>query len=320
MPTDPTASARAYALAVDFGGTKVEAALVDTDGRLVEGSRHRRPTGRNATVPELEDSVGGVVRAAAASLPDGARIVGVGIGSAGPIDRSRGLVSPLNVPHWRDYPMRDYVGSVAAELGLDVPVVLEMDGVAITMAEHWVGAAQGVDNVMGMVISTGIGGGLIVGGRVITGPTGNAGHIGHVEVGDIRGEDTFGNPFALEAMASGPHTVAWARQHGFEGATGEELAAAYAAGDLVAREAIARTGEAVGRAIASATALLDLELVAIGGGFSHSTPDLFDHMRTVIEHHYFPFVRKVRIVPSALSSEGPLIGAAALIHRAHLLP
>jgi glucokinase len=308
------------ALAVDFGGTKVEAALVDADGRLVPDSRFRRPTGRTATVADLEASVGGVVRDALATLPSDARIVGVGIGCAGPIDRVRGLVSPLNVPDWRDYPMRDFIATQVREAGLDVPVTLEMDGVAITMAEHWVGAAQGVDNVMGMVVSTGIGGGLIVGGRVITGPTGNAGHIGHVEVGEIRGEDTFGNPYALEAMASGPHTVAWARRHGFTGTTGEELAAAYAAGDEVAHEAIARTGRAVGHAIASATALLDLELVAIGGGFSHSTPDLFTHMRAVIEEHYFPFVRKVRIVPSGLSSEGPLIGAAALIHRASLLP
>lgn len=314
------------ALAVDFGGTKVEAALVDADGVLLAGSRHRRPTGRTATVADLEASVGGVVRDALAALPADAEIVGVGIGCAGPIDRRRGLVSPLNVPDWRDYPLRDYIGSVVASLGLDVPVTLEMDGVAITMAEHWVGAAQGVDNVMGMVVSTGIGGGLIVDGRVITGPTGNAGHIGHVEVGatfagmPLRGEDTFGAPYALEAMASGPHTVAWARRQDFAGTTGEELAAAYAAGDQVAAAAIDRTGRAIGHAIASATALLDLELVAIGGGFSHSTPDLFTHMREVIEAHYFPFVRKVRIVPSALSSEGPLIGAAALIHRSSLLP
>ncbi|HEY8281473.1 MAG TPA: ROK family protein [Leifsonia sp.] len=308
------------ALAVDFGGTKVEAALVDADGRLVADSRHRRPTGRTATIDDLEASVGGVVRDAVAAAGPDAVILGVGIGCAGPVDRVRGLVSPLNVPHWRDYPLRDFIERTVREAGLSVPVTLEMDGVAITMAEHWVGAAQGIDNVMGMVVSTGIGGGLIVGGRVITGPTGNAGHIGHIEVGELIGEDTFGNPSALEAIASGPHTVAWARRHGFAGSTGEELAAAYAAGDEVAAQAIARTGEAVGRAIASATALLDLELVAIGGGFSHSTPDLFDHMRSVIAEHYFPYVRKVRIVPSALSSEGPLIGAAALIHRAHLLP
>lgn len=313
-------SATPLALAVDFGGTKVEAALVDADGVLLPGSRHRLPTGRTATIADLEASVGGVVRDTLAALPSDATIVGVGIGCAGPIDRKRGLVSPLNVPDWRDYPLRDFIGSVVASAGLDVPVTLEMDGVAITMAEHWVGAAQGVDNVMGMVISTGIGGGLIVDGRVITGPTGNAGHIGHVEVGDTRGEDTFGAPYALEAIASGPHTVAWARRQGFTGETGEELAAAYAAGDEVAVAAITRTGRAVGHAIASATALLDLELVAIGGGFSHSTPDLFAHMRAVIEAHYFPFVRKVRIVPSALSSEGPLIGAAALIHRSAMLP
>ncbi len=193
-------SASPLALAVDFGGTKVEAALVDADGVLLGGSRHRRPTGRTATVADLESSVGGVVRDALAGLPEGATIVGVGIGCAGPIDRKHGLVSPLNVPDWRDYPLRDFIGSVVTSLGLDVPVTLEMDGVAITMAEHWVGAAQGVDNVMGMVISTGIGGGLIVDGRVITGPTGNAGHIGHVEVGAtfageaLRGEDTFGAP------------------------------------------------------------------------------------------------------------------------------
>lgn len=308
------------ALAVDFGGTKVEAALVDANGRLVPDSRHRMPTGRTATIDELETSVGGVVRDALAAIGTDTELAGVGIGCAGPVDRVRGLVSPLNVPHWRDYPLRDFIERTVRAAGFAVPVTLEMDGVAITMAEHWVGAAQGVDNVMGMVVSTGIGGGLIVGGRVITGPTGNAGHIGHIEVGELVGDNTFGNPSALEAIASGPHTVAWAQRHGFTGTTGEELAAAYAAGDEVAAQAIARTGEAVGRAIASATALLDLELVAIGGGFSHATPDLFDHMRRVVADHYFPYVRKVRIVPSALSSEGPLIGAAALIHRSHLLP
>lgn len=308
------------ALAVDFGGTKVESALVDADGRLIDGSRHRQPTGREASSADLEHSVATVVRDALSTVPAGAEVVGIGIGSAGPIERRDGLVSPLNVPAWRGYPMRSFVAGVAAQAGFDIPTNLEMDGTAITLAEHWVGAAQGVDNVMGMVISTGIGGGLIIGGRVITGPTGNAGHIGHLEVGGITGENTFGDPYALEAIASGPHTVAWARTEGFTGATGEDLAAAYASGDPVARRAIERTGEAVGRTIASATALVDLELVAIGGGFSQSTPDLFDIIRSTIANHYFEFVRKVRVVPSGLSGEGPLIGAAALVHRGHLVP
>ncbi|HVX06405.1 ROK family protein [Humibacter sp.] len=306
------------ALAVDFGGTKVESALVTAEGEVVPESRHRAPTGRDATSERLQASVREVMEAALSGL-DG-DLVGVGIGCAGPIDRARGLVSPLNVPAWRDFDLRSFAESVLADNGLDVQVTLEMDGVAITMAEHWVGAAQNVDNVMGMVVSTGIGGGLIVGGRVITGPTGNAGHIGHIEVAGFEGEDTFGKATSLEAIASGPHTVAWARRQGFPGATGEDLAAAYAAGDPVAHAAIHRTGQAVGQAISSATALLDLELVAIGGGFSQATPDLFDVIDETIARHYFGFVRKVRVVPSGLSGEGPLIGAAALVHRAELLP
>jgi glucokinase len=311
---------QSVAVAVDFGGTKVDSALIDSDGELVEGTRHRAPTGRAATSAELETSVRSVVEGALDDLRPGQDLTGIGIGSAGPINRTAGFVSPLNVPAWRDYPLRDFVAGILAERGIDARVHLEMDGVAITLAEHWVGAAQGVDNVMGMVVSTGIGGGLIVGGRVITGPTGNAGHIGHIEVGGMTGDDTFGGVWSLEAIASGPHTVTWARSEGFTGTTGEDLAKSYAAGDPVARQAIARAGMALGQAIASATALLDLEMVAIGGGFSQATPDLFDVIRDTTAHHYFSFVRKVRVVPSGLSDEGPLIGAGALIHRASLLP
>jgi glucokinase len=122
-------------------------------------------------------------------------------------------------------------------------------------------------------------------------------------------------------VASGPHTVAWARAQGFAGTTGEELGAAYAAGDEVAIRAVKRSGMAIGRAIASATALLDLELVAIGGGFSHVTPDIFDVIREPIaERVEFDYIRDVRVVPSGLSGDGPLVGAAALIHRAELVP
>ncbi|GAA4181023.1 ROK family protein [Gryllotalpicola koreensis] len=307
-------------LAVDFGGTKVEAALVRPDGTLVPGSRSRAATGRSAEVAALEASVTQVVLHALASLGEGTELAGAGVACAGPIDRAAGAISPLNVPSWRGYPMRALVERVVTDAGHRVPTRLEMDGVAIVLAEHWVGAAQGAQNVMGMVVSTGVGGGLISHGRVIVGKTGNAGHIGHVEVAGIVGEETFGNPNVLEAIASGPHTVAFARRGGFTGTTGEELAAAYAAGDPVARSAIERTGRAIGQAITSATALLDLEVVAIGGGFSQATPDLFDIIRARVAEHHLEFVRQVRVVPSGLSGEGPLIGAAALVYRADMIP
>lgn len=303
----------ALVLAVDFGGTKVEAGLVDAEGHVLEASRFRAPTGATASSEQLEHAVRTVVEQALAAVPPGDELIGAGIGSAGPITVSTGTISPLNVPAWREYPMRDLVASLLP----GVPVVLRMDGECIALAEHWVGAARDEDNLLGMIVSTGIGGGIILGGRAIAGPTGNAGHIGHVAVGGYDERCLCGGTGCVEAVASGPRTTAWAQSQGWTGSTGEELAASHAAGDPIARAAVERAGRAIGEAIASATALLDFEVVAIGGGFSHVSPALFDHIRAAIaEHAPFPFVAKVRVVPSGLSGSGPLIGAAALIHRA----
>lgn len=302
-------------LAIDFGGTKVEAALVDADGRLLEGSRHRQPTGRDASSEQLAAAVVDVARRALAALPSGARLKGAGIGSAGPINHAEGTVSPVNVPVWRSFALRDLVRSVLTEQRADPMVLLATDGLALALAEHWVGAGKGVANMMGMVVSTGVGGGLILGGRPTPGVTGNAGHIGHIDVSAPGGEGSaVGHPRTLEDFASGPHCVEWARSQGWTGVTGEDLARDYERGDEVARAAIERAGTAIGRAVASAAALLDLELVVIGGGFSAATPDLFRFIRESVASHDFEFVRKVRVVPSSLSGAGPLIGAAALVH------
>ncbi|WP_412161109.1 ROK family protein [Curtobacterium flaccumfaciens] len=307
----------ALALAVDLGGTKVEAALVTDQGVVLRATRFRSPTGPQRSSDELQAAVDEVVTAALGALPADATLVGVGVGSAGPVDEEHGLVSPLNMPVWRGHPLRDRIAALVPD---DVPVTLRMDGLAITLAEHWVGAAQGYEHVMGMIVSTGVGGGLILHGRTVSGPTGNAGHIGHVECGGYDDPCACGGTGCLEAIASGPKTVAWARRQGFAGTTGEELSAAYAAGDEIAVAAIQRSGRALGQAIAAATSLVDLEIVAVGGGFSHVTPDLFEYARqAVAERVEFGFVTKVQIVPTGLSQDGPLIGAAALVHRADVL-
>lgn len=304
------------ALAVDLGGTKVEAALVDPAGHVLPGTRFREPTGAAATRSALADAAITVVRRTLQRVPDGAALVGAGIGAAGPVDEDAGLVSPLNLPAWRGFPLRDLVASEVP----DIPVTLRMDGLCITLAEHWIGAARGYDNVMGMVVSTGIGGGLILHGNTVSGPTGNAGHIGHVEVAGFNDACACGGRGCVEAIASGPRTVAWAREQGWTGTTGEELSADFRAGDPIAARALERAGTAIGQAISSATALVDLEVVAIGGGFSHVAPELFDHIRAAVARRKeFAFVTKVLIVPSTLSADGPLIGAAALVHRADVV-
>jgi glucokinase len=306
-----------YVLAVDVGGTKVEAALVDERGTVLPSSRHRATTGASATSEQLASAVRTVVLATLASVPPGCPLIGVGIGCAGPIHLRAGAVSPLNLPVWREFGLKDLVAELVP--GLDVR--LRMDGLCITLAEHWVGAGLGVDNLMGMIVSTGIGGGLILGGVTVSGPTGNAGHIGHIEVGGFSDSCACGGTGCIEAIASGPKTVAWARTQGFAGSTGEDLALAYAAGDPIAVAAVARSGRALGQAIASAATLLDLDVVAIGGGFSNVTPDLLDFARAAIsERVQFAYATRVRVVHSTLSGDGPLIGAAALIHRGELVP
>jgi glucokinase len=308
---------RAIAIAVDMGGTKVEAAAVDDTGVVLPETRFRQPTGPDRSSDELAASVTSAVEQAIAALPSGTQLSGVGIGSAGPVSEADGRISPLNLPAWRDFPLRDLVASSVPD---GVPVRLRMDGICIALAEHWVGAGRGYDNIMGMIVSTGIGGGLILHGNTVSGPTGNAGHIGHVEVAGFDDPCPCGGIGCVEAIASGPKTVAWARSQGWTGSTGEELSASYASGDSIAAAAVERAGRAIGQAIASATSLVDLELVAIGGGFSQVSPDLFDHIRTAVAtRKQFGFVTKVKVVPSGLSSDGPLIGAAALVHRAHVL-
>jgi len=317
-------AAPAVALAIDFGGTKVEAALVDAGGRLIDDSRHRQPTGREAPSNELAAAVVEVATRALATLPTGMLLMGAGIGCAGPIDHVEGTVSPLNILNWQRFPLRDLIQSVlydhvadnVTDHASEHPVFLATDGLAFTLGEHWVGAGRGVANMMGMVVSTGIGGGLVLGGRPFHGAAGNAGHIGQVEVNAFEGEPTFGHPGALESVASGPHSVAWARRQGWTGSTGEDLARDYELGVESARAAIKRSGTAIGQAISSAAALLNLELVVVGGGFSHATPDLFDFIREPVAAHYFDYVRRLRVVPSSLSGAGPLIGAAALVHLA----
>lgn len=297
-----------YALAVDVGGTKMEAALVAEDGTLVDGSRSRRATGREATPASLDDAVAAIVAHALAALPEGAELVGAGAGSAGPIDRPTGAILPVNMPSARGYGLAEAVRRAAsAVLGREVPTTLGHDGGALALAEAWRGATQEARASLSIVVSTGVGGGFVVNGAYIPGASGNAGHLGQV-----RRE----GGLTLEEIASGPASAAWARQQGWAGETGEDLARDSAAGDAIARAAIERSAKAVGESLADAATLVDLDMVAIGGGFSRVSDDYIDLVQQALTasaaHEYS---RRARVVRSGLGDEGPLIGAAALVLR-----
>jgi glucokinase len=297
-----------YALAVDVGGTKMEAALVSEDGALVDGSRSRQATGREATIDSLTAAVRAIVAHALAAAPEGADIVGAGVGSAGPIDRAAGAIMPVNMPLARGFGLADAVRTAASDiLGREVQTTLGHDGGALALAESWLGATQDAGASLSIVVSTGVGGGFVANGAYIPGATGNAGHLGQV-----RRE----GGLTLEEIASGPASAAWAQRQGWTGATGEDLAKDAAAGDAIARAAIERSAKAVGEALADAATLVDLDMVAIGGGFSRVSADYIDLVQQALTasaaHEYS---RRARVVRSGLGDEGPLIGAAALVIR-----
>jgi len=301
-------------LALDIGGTKLAAAVVDDTGRILGRGRVPSPTGIDPE-PLYE-----ALLACAAAALRGADVApgdldGIGVAAAGPMVWPSGEVSPLNMPAWRGFPLRK---RLAEEFDAE-RVLIHNDAVGLTVGEHWKGAGSGTGNLLGMTVSTGVGGGLILGGRLFHGASGNAGHVGHVVVEPDGPVCACGGRGCLEAIASGPNTVRHALDDGWRPrpgvvADGVALAAAAAAGDAVALRNVARAGRAVGTAIASCASLLDLEVAAVVGGFSQSGPSFWEPLRQAFAAHAgFPFAAACRVVPGQLGSAAGLLGAAAFV-------
>lgn len=300
-------TAAAPVLAVDIGGTKVDAAVVTAEGQVLRASVARRPTGRETSREDIAANIRAAAAEALAAVPD-VRVAAIGVGSAGPVDLPARSVSPLNLPRAEGLEIDAVLGDL-----VDAPLTLALDGTCIALAEHWRGALVGIDNAMAIVVSTGVGGGLVLGGRPVSGATGNAGHLGQTFVRTIDGDPAAAT---LEAVAAGPGSVAWARSQGWEGETGLDLAASYRSGDEVAVAAVRRSARAVGQAIAAAATLCDLEAVAIAGGFAKVADDYVDLVRAAVQDAAMhAYARRCRVLPSGLDGDGPLLGAAALALR-----
>ena len=291
-------------LTLDIGGTKIAAGIVDANGELLQ--QNRQPTPRDAD-PE---KVWAAAETAISEVLGGGPVSGVGISSAGPIDLAAGTISPVNIPAWRGFRVVERVRAAVP----GVPVRLAGDGLCMALGEQWRGAGQRSSFLLGMVVSTGIGGGLVLDGMPYYGRTGNAGHIGHVVV-DVNGPScSCGGRGCVEAIASGPHLAAWAREQGWAGSDAKALAFAASAGDEIAIAAFSRGARAIAAMIASVGSVCDLDLVVIGGGVAQAGPVLFDPLRAALADYLgLSFIRGLQVLPAALGGEAGLVGAAALL-------
>lgn len=282
-------------LAIDIGGTKLATGTVDADGAVSRRAQCPNPVGADADglFSTLTDLVAGVL----GGRPAATVASRCGVGCGGPMTEGGATVSPLNIAAWRGFPLRDRL-----EQHLGIAVHVDNDAKALALGEGWRGAARGVSDYLAMVVSTGVGAGIVSGGRLLPGASGNAGHIGHVFVTDGT-EPWPGHPAGLlETEASG--TAIAIR-------TGAPAAHADAT-------VVERTGRYVGRAVASAAHLLDLRLAVVAGSVAlgFGEPFFRSAQAELDRLCVLDFSLGTRIVPAGLGDAGPLVGAAAVALRA----
>ncbi len=282
-------------VAVDIGGTKIRVALVAEDGSIAWSERRPTPHTTAAT-PEQAEAVWAVVEALVGTALGEGPAQAVGVGCGGPTEGGNQTVSPLNIAAWRGFPLRRRLVDLTG-----LPARVDNDAKALALAEGRWGAARGRPAYMSMVVSTGVGGGVVLDGRLLEGRTFNAGHVGHVIVVPGGRRCGCGALGCLEAEASGT---------AIEALTGRPPAAA-------GPDVVERTGRLVGRAVGSVANLLDLDLTTVAGSVAlgFGPPFFAAAQEELSATARLPFSMTCRIEPSGLGPDGPLLGAAAVGFR-----
>lgn len=313
-------------LALDFGGTKLAAGLVAwRDGTLLRHARCQTAPECSAA-EQVSDMLRLVQRDLCISDVEWRTISTVGVSFGGPVDASTGTV--LHSHHnegWDGLPLARVL-----QQALQRPVLVENDANAVALAEHCYGAGRGVENLVYMTISTGIGGGIILDGKLRRGHHGLAGEVGHMVVRSDGPLCTCGNHGCLESLASGWSIARRAREALVAGGGGERLLAlaggraeaitaemvfsAARAGDAVAESVVQAVAADLGLGIAMLASVLDPARVILGGGVARAGEQLLAPVRAAFRRHTFDMiVDRVEIVQAAAPDEGGLLGAAALV-------
>ncbi len=318
-----------YSIGIDLGGTDIKAGLLAEDGTLScrtvistqvnEGARAiaRRIAGVIKQVISVADETGPPIVCSE-------QIIGIGLGSPGLIIAESGIVhfSP-NFPGWRDIPLLDYVNEELK--GVDLPLYIDNDVNVMVLGELHHGAGVGFDNIVGLTVGTGVGGGVVINRQVYHGNWNTAGELGHTIVKPDGRKCGCGNRGCLEAYAGARHIVERTQEQIVAGRktcmnpeqlTPKKIADAASAGDELAREIFSETGRLIGVALTSIAHILNPQLAVIGGGISAAGEDLlFRHIRKEFNKRVMDIPGKMQIVPAKLGNDAGLVGAAMLAYN-----
>jgi glucokinase len=297
-----------YALAIDIGGTKATVASIDGAFKVLH--RQEISTGSADNLDQaLRNACHEVISAT------GGELIGVGIGSAGPLNLSKGTISPVNIPSWREFE----VVALLEKITGCANVVLHGDGMAVADAEHQLGAGRGSRNMLGMVVSTGVGGGLVLNGNLVAGESGNVSFFGHHSINHTGIRCTCGRTGCVEAYASGPSMVKRASELGWISTDYDFIALAQSAreGDLIAIQVIDEGAHALAVAIINVCAINDVDLVVVGGGVSQAGDIYWQPLLRHIsaEARHISFLANLEIKKAELLRDSGLLGAALGVLR-----
>ena len=294
---------REFALAVDVGATKVALALVDRE--FLISHKHEILVHENSQLwEEIARTTESLV------IHAGGSVIGVGIGSAGPLHLSTGSISPVNIKAWRNFPIVEKF----AELTRNSNVVLHGDAMAMVHAESRLGAGVGSPNLLGIVVSTGIGGGLILNDSLYTGETGNAFFIGHHTINFNGIECACGRRGCVETYASGPRMVSIALERGWSDGDSDfkDLAESARQGNAIALEVINEGARALAIGIVNSIGSLDLRTVVVGGGVAQAGEIYWEPFRfhLINESRFTDFISGIDVRPAVLQRDAGILGAA----------
>jgi len=315
-----------YIIGVDLGGTNIVAGAMPEDGSreiAIRSEPTRADQGADAVVDSIARMIDTVIAETIAETSAKREdFAGVGIGSPGPLDRERGIVIVTPNLGWRNFPLRD---EVSKRVGL--PASLDNDANCATLGEWWCGAAKGARHVIGITIGTGIGGGLILDGRLFHGASDVAGEIGHTTIDSTGRRCKCGNYGCLEAYASGPAIAERARE-ALEGGepsilpklvnddlskiTAQIVYDAAKKDDDVARQVVRETANFLGAGVANLLNIFNPDVVVIAGGVTQAGTSLFEPLRAEVRRRAFrPAVEACKIVPGTLRGSAGVVGAVA---------
>jgi glucokinase len=288
-------------LAVDIGATKFAATIVTQAGDVL----HRR----EVPSTQLWDGLSELLQKTAKDSET--KITKIGIGSAGPINTKTGCISPVNISAWRNFPLVPKI----REIFPSSEITMVGDAVALAVAEHAIGAGKGVANMLGMVVSTGIGGGIIVENKPLLGDYGNAGFFGHNVVGDYDGNCNCGRKGCIEGYSSGPSMVRFAKTLGWNGEDFRGLAKDATSGDVNAIKAIDFGVEHLAKVIVNISQIFDLYRVVVGGGVIEAGEIYWKPLENALASHStsLNLVEPIKLRPAQLQRDAGLIGAAMVV-------